>query len=49
MDRSRRSRLRRKTRRRRTRRRTYLLYLERQIAEWRDRGVLMDHLRRKRH
>lgn len=48
MERARRSRLRRKSRRRRARRRTYLLFLERQIAAWRDRGVLMDRLRRKR-
>ena len=48
MDRARRSRLRRKCRRRRARRRTYLLFLDRRIADWRDRGVLMDRLRRKR-
>lgn len=48
MPRVRRSRLRRKSRRRRARRRAYLLFLERQIAVWRERGVLMDRLRRKR-
>src|SRR5690606_6806621 len=47
MDRRRRVRLRRKTRRRRARRRTYLLFLERQIASCRDPGVLQDGLRRK--
>ncbi len=44
----RRSRMRRKSRRRRARRRTYLLFLDRQIASWRERGVLLDRLRRKR-
>ena len=48
MPRLRRSRIRRKSRRRRARRRAYLQFLDRQIAIWRERGVLMDRLRRKR-